>query len=145
MAELENAPLEGEPVDNTENTEAGNPDAIGATEGAPVTTMPIADIDIKVGDRHRHDLGDISGLAASIAEIGLPHPVVIRPDGTLIAGERRLAALKRDYGNVDDADCDWVVHSVAARFGLTDSLARVVCEQARIGGSGDRSTAGKTA
>ena len=34
------------------------------------------------------------GLETSIEELGLLHPVVIRPDGTLIAGERRLAACK---------------------------------------------------
>jgi ParB family chromosome partitioning protein len=47
---------------------------------------------IRVGERHRKDLGDIAPLAASIAEVGLLHPIVIRPDGTLIAGERRLRA-----------------------------------------------------
>ena len=31
--------------------------------------------------RHRKDLGDIRSLARSIQEIGLLHPVVIRPDG----------------------------------------------------------------
>lgn len=50
---------------------------------------------IKVGVRHRRDLGDVDGLAVSIREIGLLHPVVITPDGTLIAGERRLAACKQ--------------------------------------------------
>jgi hypothetical protein len=50
---------------------------------------------IRVGSRHRKDLGDIAAFAANIAEIGgLLHPIVIRPDGTLIAGERRLAACK---------------------------------------------------
>lgn len=49
---------------------------------------------IRVGERHRKDLGDIEGLARSINEIGLLHPVVVRPDGTLIAGERRLAACR---------------------------------------------------
>ena len=39
-------------------------------------------------------LGDIEGLAESIDEIGLLHPVVVRTDGTLIAGVRRLAACK---------------------------------------------------
>jgi N6-adenosine-specific RNA methylase IME4 len=48
--------------------------------------------DIIVGKRHRRDLGDIAGLAASMAEPGLLQPIVIRPDGTLIAGERRLRA-----------------------------------------------------
>ena len=46
---------------------------------------------IRVGARHRKDMGDLEGLAASIAE-RLLHPVVVRPDGLLIAGERRLRA-----------------------------------------------------
>jgi N6-adenosine-specific RNA methylase IME4/ParB-like chromosome segregation protein Spo0J len=50
---------------------------------------------IRVGPRHRRDMGDIAGLAASIAELGLLHPVVIRPDGFLIAGERRLRAARK--------------------------------------------------
>ncbi|SRR6266851_5612839 len=37
--------------------------------------------EIRVGRRHRRDLGDIDGLAASIADIGLLQPVVIMPDG----------------------------------------------------------------
>jgi hypothetical protein len=48
--------------------------------------------DIVVGTRHRHDLGDIVELAHSIEEVGLLHPIPIRPDRTLIAGARRLAA-----------------------------------------------------
>ena len=51
--------------------------------------------EIRVGERHRKDLGDIDALARSIAQIGLLHPVVVRPDGLLIAGERRLAACRR--------------------------------------------------
>jgi N6-adenosine-specific RNA methylase IME4/ParB-like chromosome segregation protein Spo0J len=49
---------------------------------------------IRVGQRHRKDPGDIEALAASIADVGLMHPIVVRPDGTLIAGERRLQAAK---------------------------------------------------
>ena len=49
---------------------------------------------IRVRDRFRKDLGDIDSLAASIDEVGLLHPIVVRPDGRLIAGERRLAACK---------------------------------------------------
>ena len=48
--------------------------------------------DIRIGERHRKDMGDIEGLARSIDEIGLLHPVVVRPDGTLVAGERRIKA-----------------------------------------------------
>jgi hypothetical protein len=50
---------------------------------------------IVVGTRHRRDMGAIAGLAASMAEFGLLHPIVIRPDGVLIAGERRLKAAKQ--------------------------------------------------
>lgn len=50
---------------------------------------------IKAGSRYRRDLGDIDGLAASIKELGLLHPVVVTPDGQLIAGLRRLEACKR--------------------------------------------------
>jgi N6-adenosine-specific RNA methylase IME4 len=47
---------------------------------------------IVVGERHRRDMGDLAALARSIEEVGLLHPIVIRPDGALIAGARRLAA-----------------------------------------------------
>jgi len=50
--------------------------------------------DIKIGDRHRKDMGDIKGLANSIGVVGLLHPVVVDNDGTLIAGLRRLRAFE---------------------------------------------------
>jgi N6-adenosine-specific RNA methylase IME4/ParB-like chromosome segregation protein Spo0J len=50
--------------------------------------------DIIVGERHRKDMGDIEGLAASIGELGLLQEIGIRPDGLLIWGERRLHAAK---------------------------------------------------
>jgi ParB/RepB/Spo0J family partition protein len=49
---------------------------------------------IFVGERHRKDMGDIAGLAGSMAELGQLQPIVVRPDCTLIAGERRLRAAK---------------------------------------------------
>jgi hypothetical protein len=39
-------------------------------------TSAIKIFDIKVGRRHRNDLGDIAGLAASIGKIGLLYPIV---------------------------------------------------------------------
>src|SRR5215831_2363684 len=50
---------------------------------------------IKVRSRFRKNLGDINSLATSIEEVGLLHPIVVRADGRLIAGERRLAACKK--------------------------------------------------
>ena len=40
---------------------------------------------IQIGARHRKDMGDIAALAASIDALGLLHPIVVRPDGFLIA------------------------------------------------------------
>jgi len=50
---------------------------------------------IKIGKRFRRDLGDIDALARSINEVGLLHPIVITPDGELLAGQRRLEACKQ--------------------------------------------------
>ena len=50
--------------------------------------------EIRIGKRYRKDLGDIAPLAKSIQEIGLLHPIVVTPSGELIAGRRRLEALK---------------------------------------------------
>lgn len=54
------------------------------------TTLPINEI--KVENRQREDLGDITGLAESIKKYGLIQPIVITQDKRLIAGGRRYAA-----------------------------------------------------
>jgi ParB family chromosome partitioning protein len=58
-----------------------------------IKTFPIDRI--AVGTRHRRDMGDLDALAASIADVGLLQPIVVLPDGTLIAGERRLRAAQQ--------------------------------------------------
>ena len=50
---------------------------------------------IITGERDRSDLGDIDGLAESIKAVGLLHPVVVTASHELVAGDRRLAAVKR--------------------------------------------------
>jgi ParB family chromosome partitioning protein len=50
--------------------------------------------DIRIGDRYRKDMGDVAGLAQSMKEIGLLHPVAIDADYRLIAGQRRILAAK---------------------------------------------------
>ena len=54
------------------------------------TRLPVEQI--AVGQRYRKDLGDLRSLAASIEEVGLLHPIVVTPQGRLIAGQRRLKA-----------------------------------------------------
>lgn len=50
---------------------------------------------IKIGERHRKDLGDLESLAADIKENGMLHPIVVERDTReLIAGQRRLEAAK---------------------------------------------------
>jgi N6-adenosine-specific RNA methylase IME4/ParB-like chromosome segregation protein Spo0J len=53
---------------------------------------------IKIGKRHRKDMGDIAALASDLADINLLEPIVVRPIGPdcyeLVCGERRLRAAK---------------------------------------------------
>ena len=51
--------------------------------------------DITISTRHRTDLGDLAGLKQSISDVGLLHPVVVTTCGLLIAGERRLEAVRQ--------------------------------------------------
>lgn len=48
--------------------------------------------DVKVTNRFRKEMGDIPSLADSIARYGLVQPIVLTPDHTLVAGERRYRA-----------------------------------------------------
>lgn len=49
---------------------------------------------IRVEGRHRQYLGDVSTLAASIKDIGLINPVTLTADNRLVAGARRLQAVR---------------------------------------------------
>lgn len=75
---------------------------------------------ITVGHRHRTDLGDTDALAASIDRDGLLQPPTITPDGTLVCGARRLAAIKQ---------LGWRRVSVWVRSGISDRLGYLLAEQ----------------
>jgi N6-adenosine-specific RNA methylase IME4 len=49
---------------------------------------------IRVGKRHRQHVGDVRSLATSIHRLGLLHPIVVDVKGRLVAGARRLAAVR---------------------------------------------------
>ena len=51
--------------------------------------------EIKIKNRSREDMGDLTDLAESIQKVGLLHPVVIDSNHNLIAGSRRIAAFKK--------------------------------------------------
>ena len=46
---------------------------------------------IRIGARHRAEMGDLRSLAKSIEEVGLLHPIVVDTTGALV-GMRRLQA-----------------------------------------------------
>lgn len=75
---------------------------------------------IMVGRRHRTDLGDIDVLAASIDRDGLLQPLTITPDGLLVCGARRLAAIK---------NLGWRKVNVWVRSGISDRLGHLLAEQ----------------
>lgn len=57
-------------------------------------TVPISSIIIDRASRQRRDLTGIEELAESISRVGLIHAPVITRDSVLIAGERRIEAMK---------------------------------------------------
>lgn len=63
------------------------------TEKPDQPTVQVSDIWIGRG-RFRRDLGDIESLANSIEAVGLIHPITVTPDLDLVAGRRRLEAVK---------------------------------------------------
>lgn len=58
----------------------------GSFRSFPLSSITVAP------DRQRKELTGIPELAESIRSLGLIHPVVVTPDGVLVAGERRLRA-----------------------------------------------------
>lgn len=57
-------------------------------------SLPISSIIINRDERQRRELPQIPELAESIHRVGLIHPIVIDQDHVLVAGERRLTAVK---------------------------------------------------
>ena len=56
--------------------------------------IEIAIADIVIGKSFRKDMGDIAGLADSIADLGMLQPIGITSDNELVFGSRRVAAYK---------------------------------------------------
>lgn len=75
---------------------------------------------IRIGARHRTELGDLRPLMDSIQRIGLLQPVTIAPDGILICGRRRLEAVRR---------LGWKTLRVWVRTGLSDDLSQLLAQQ----------------
>jgi len=72
---------------------------------------------IKVGSRFRKEVGELTGLIESIKKNGLINPILLTPEGELIAGYRRYLACKKlemetidakivDVGDVKELEMD---------------------------------------
>jgi len=75
---------------------------------------------IKVGARHRKDLGDLTSLMDSISEQGLLQPITVTDKGWLICGLRRLEAIKQ---------LGWRTVHVWTRCDLSDQLSGLLAER----------------
>lgn len=98
--------------------------------------MPIGEIVVR--DRYRSDLGDVSGLAESIAEFGLLNPITVTASKRLVAGQRRLEACRK-LGMVEvpvrvvDGLDDAVAHLSAERDENTQREPMKASELAALG------------
>ncbi len=75
---------------------------------------------IWAGRRHREDYGDLDALIESIVRDGLLQPITITPDGMLICGARRLAAIRQ---------LGWKTVNVWVRSGISTALGLLLAEQ----------------
>lgn len=100
------------------------------------TDLPITDI--RIGQRARTDLGDLTELVTSIKGVGLLQPIVITADRELVAGGRRLAAcrqigMERVPVHVAEDITDAVTLLVAERDENTCRKAMTISEKLTIG------------
>lgn len=75
---------------------------------------------IQIGHRHRTDLGDIDALATSIRDHGLLQPPTVTPEGVLVCGARRMAAIHQ---------LGWRHVNVWVRSGISTTLGHLLAEQ----------------
>ena len=106
---------------------------------------------LTIGVRHRRDLGDIEGLAASIAEVWLLHPVVITPGNVLI--KRAIEPIERAEAKERQAAADKAATAtgkarhthdkaeaiVAAAEAAPDEFGKLLADIDRTGRHRDRS------
>lgn len=57
--------------------------------------MKIPCAEVKIGKRHRKEMGDLDALAKSIETVGLLQPIGVTQERRLVFGERRLRAVRK--------------------------------------------------
>ncbi len=80
---------------------------------------------IRVVSNVREEVGDLRALVASVQQHGVIEPLIVKPDGELIAGQRRLAAAKiAGLTHVPVRVCDVRDPRVALEIGLIENVQR---------------------
>jgi ParB-like chromosome segregation protein Spo0J len=82
--------------------------------------IPVRVNNITVKERARKELNHVQALAESIRRVGLLHPIVVNSRFELIAGSRRLEAVKR---------LGWTHVPVRQIGGLDDAISALVAER----------------
>lgn len=92
-------------------------------EDIPVAQMPIGSILVSPnGDAQATDL---DGLVASIRTKGVLQPIIVAPDGRLLAGRRRLEAARRaGLEHVPVRVCEVTSERSAIEIGLVENVER---------------------
>jgi ParB family chromosome partitioning protein len=106
--------------------------------------MEVAVASIRVGERCRKEMGDLKGLAASIAHLGLLQPIIVTPDRLLVCGQRRLKAVKLlgwetipatvrddiDPAVAEQAENQWLDYSPSERWAIRRAIKELEGRQA---------------
>lgn len=80
---------------------------------------------IRIGERDRTELGDLTELADSITAVGLLHPIVVTANLDLVAGGRRLAAVRQlGWTEVPVTVVDWYTAEQALRAEADENTCR---------------------
>jgi len=92
-------------------------------EDVPATQMPI--VSILVSPNGDGKATNLDGLVASIRKRGVLQPLVVAPDGRLLAGRRRLEAARRaGLTTVPVCVCEIETERAAIEIGLIENVER---------------------
>lgn len=85
--------------------------------------MPIESI--QFSENGHAEFGDLAGLTASIRVLGVLQPLIVRPDGRLLAGRRRLEAARRaGLAMVPVRVCEIASERAAIEISLIENVER---------------------
>jgi len=99
--------------------------------------IPLEDIVVK--KRIRKDVGDVSSLAESIRRFGLINPIVINKRNVLVAGRRRLEAIRNlGWRTVNATIIDSPDELTKLEFELEENLHRRDLSLEEIAKANDR-------